>query len=203
MSRSSSADRLIDDETNGPILAQSVSAFQELNDLGVLVDGLATGALPVDVAPQVVGEEALVEQIVGDVSQLLARELRRLDALNDDRRARVVGIDIAEPQRGRDVRNDQSQRGILALADTLLDEILNLAAASDPLAILFLPVRTSAVLGVDPALLEDMVENILQVMEFVSLKIEVKELARDGPVGAGHLVVGEPDLVVIAGHVEF
>jgi len=203
MRRCGSADRLINDEANRPILTQSVAGLKKLYDAEVLADGLATGTLPVDIGPQIVGDIASVEQVVGDVSQLFARELGRLDALNDDRRARVVGVDVAEPQGGGDVGDDQFQRRLLALADTLLHEVLDVAAAPDPLAIFFLPVCTSAVLGIDVALLEDMVEDVFQVAQLVSLNIEVKELSGDGLIDAGRLVIGEPDLVVFAGHVEF
>ena len=96
--------------------------------------------------------------------------------------------------------DDELQRRVLALADTILEEVLDVATALDPHAVLFLPVHTGAVLGIDIALLEDMLEDVLQVRELVIVKIELNELSGAGLVRARHLVVGEPNLVVLAGH---
>jgi hypothetical protein len=198
------ADRLINDKANRPVLTQSLAALQESYNTDVLVDNLSTRTLPVDVAPQLVGDVALGEKVVGNVCQLLALELSRvrLNALHDDGRAGIVGVDIAEPQRSGDVSDDESQGRVLALADTLLEEVVDVAAAFDPHTVLFFPVRTGAVLGIDPALLEDVVEDLLQVTELVTLQVEVNELSGVGLVGTRGLVVGEPNLVV-AGHVDF
>lgn len=67
---------------------------------------------------------------------------------------------------------------------------------------MLLPPRDGAVPGLDEALRENVVEDVLQVNKLLFARREIDELGRAGPTSPRGLVVGEPEFASRHGDVD-
>lgn len=67
------------------------------------------------------------------------------------------------------------------------------------LTFVILPERDRSIPGLDETLMEQVVEDVLKVDEFLVLELELNELSSYWFVAARHLVIGQPQLVIM-GH---
>lgn len=90
--------------------------------------------------------------------------------------------------------DDKPQGGGWAQAKPLLQQVFHSVAAFDFIPVGVLPPCRRPVPGFDESLLEHVVQDVLQVYEFVILKLEFNELrgSRFSGVGAGSHVISEP-----------
>lgn len=133
--------------------------------------------------------------MVGYVGKSLEARLdtSQLDALNDNLAVGVVQENIAEPQGRRDVLDEQPKSRLGALANTFSEQILDGDARLDLGTALLLPPRSRTVFGVDIALAEDVVEDILQVRKLMVQTFELDELSGWLEVRTREEVIGEPE----------
>ena len=85
------------------------------------------------------------------------------------------------------------ERGLGGAASAARDQVLDGAAGLQTHGGAVLPPGDGAPLGVDEALLEDIVEDVLEVEQTRSVA-DVDELSSDLLLGARRLVVGDPEL---------
>ena len=156
---------------------------QEDTDTDIFSDPQAARFLPVNYRSKFRGQEALVENVIGDVGQTfkLDRIFAKFDALRGSCVRRVVArvvamamdIDVFEPKYGWYVifkvwlmgkislttdiiTNDELQSSLWSLANTKIEEVLNEVAGFDPLAVFAFPAREGTQFRLDVALAENL-----------------------------------------------
>jgi len=90
--------------------------------------------------------------------------------------------------------DDEVQRGFGGVSGTAGEQVLHGAAGLDTRGGAILPPGDGAPLGVHEALLEDVVENVLEIEELRGVG-DFDELGGDLLVRAGRLVVSDPELL--------
>jgi len=104
----------------------------------------------------------------------------------------------AQPENKRMVglTDDEVEGGFGGASGAACEEVLDSVAGLETHGGAVLPPRDGTPLGIHEALLEDVVENVLEV-ENVGSVADVEELGGDLLVGAGGLVVGDPELGIL------
>jgi len=145
----------------------------------MLLDLLATNTLPRHAGPQPWVKIALRKDVVGEMGNLLEPEIGvELDALGGDRSDGIVQVNIAEPDGRVNVLNDQLQGRILALAVTKVQKFFDAVAVLDFNTIDAFPICRGPVLGLNKALTEDVIQDVLEVDELVvHERVELDELS--------------------------
>jgi hypothetical protein len=187
------------DDSEWLLVSHLLAVAQHLLDSCALLDPLAACLLQVHEGPVFRGEEALAEDVVRDMAELLKVRLDRieLDALRDGGRRVLVRV-LAEPRRGWGVgysrsssapahcvsaearTDDEPQRGLLTLDGPPAQDVLKRKTALDFPPVVVLPERHRPVLRVDEALPEHVLEHVLEVGELMRLVVDVDELRRRG-----------------------
>jgi hypothetical protein len=187
----------INHESDCQILASSLTPSENLLDERLLVDLGPAGFLPLNERPQLVGEEALLEHMVGDMGQTVVRsgKVSQLDALRNDLGIMPsVQVDVAEPEDAGEVLNYEFQGGLGRNADTVLQQLLDNLTGLDTLAVLALPPGAWSVPRLNVPLEEHVVKHVLEVDEPRILELELNELSGRWEVMTRGEVVGNPEL---------
>jgi len=176
-------------------LAKTLVPREHVLDLDALFDVLATRTLPVYVGARLGGEIPLGEDVVREVRQTVTLEvgLVETDALGRGDLMRAVHVFIVHPNGLGDVGDNEVERGLGGAASAARDQVLDGAAGLQTHGGAVLPPGDGAPLGVDKALLEDIVEDVLEVEQTGSVA-DVDELSSDLLLRARRLVVGDPEL---------
>ena len=97
---------------------------------------------------------------------------------------------------GDSLTDDETQRGLRATPDSELQQLLHTMSRLDAHTIMLLPPGHRPILRVDEALLEDVLEHILEIRERM-LELQVDELCGGRLARARGLVVYQPELGVV------
>lgn len=195
MASSNAARSSVDDQPQRLLLTSSLAPGQHIFDAGILADFGAASLLPLDVRPKLVRQEAMAENVVGDMGQTLMGdgEVSEFEALADGLVFRgAVNVDVREPENGREILDNELDSNLGGKTHSLFDDFLNREAALDTLAILALPPRNRAVLGLDVALAKDIVKHVLQIKQGLLLVFELDELRRRRQIASRREVVCNP-----------
>jgi len=98
-------------------------------DADIFSNPLATGLSPVNYRPVFGGEVALAEDVVGNLPQKFKIMFAQFDALRGSwvrcvvAMAMAMKIDVAEPEAGWNIVDDELQSALWSLANTLLKEV--------------------------------------------------------------------------------
>ena len=132
--------------------------------------------LPVNYRPVFGGDEALVENVIGNLGQTIKFKFVQFDALGGSRVSGVaVKIDVAEPETGWYVlfkvrlmtlntyswtpvilTNEELQSGLWSLANTLLEEVEDGVAWFNNTTVFAFPTSERSELGLDVTLAENL-----------------------------------------------
>jgi len=156
---------------------------------------LSASPLPGHTAARLAGEIPLGEDVVREVRQAFTLEMRHIeaDALGCGVGVSTLHIFVVHPDGCGGIRNDEAKRGLGCASGTAGEQVLDGAAGLQTREGVVLPPGDRAPLGIYEALLEDVVEDVLEVEE-VHRVADVEELGGDLLVSAGRLVVGDPEI---------
>ena len=115
--------------------------------------------------------------------------------MSDGFGGRVLRIDVGEPKGSRNILDNEFQGRILALANTLMKELLNEVARFELLAILLLPPSSGTILCLNETLAEDMIEDVFQIVQLAILELKLNELGGSGQMGPRSKLIGKPEFV--------
>ena len=103
--------RHTNDETECLVFGDTLTNGKQLKQVSMLFNFLAADALPVHLGAEVLGEVALLEDVVGEVSDLgMGRVAGRVQGLKLDALlysgscSTSAGVVVAEPDSGREIR---------------------------------------------------------------------------------------------------
>jgi len=203
-------------EAQGLCLTMTLAPREHVLDLDALIDVLTTHTLPGYEGTRVGGEIALGEDVVRDVCQTLALEVRQVktDALGRSELVHAVHILVMHPNglgsvryiniigqipsrapriKKKSLTDDKVDSGLGGVASTAREQVLDGAAGLQTHSTAVLPPGDRAPLGVNKPLLEDVVEDVLKVEQVRSIA-DVDKLSSDLLVRTRRLVVGDPEL---------
>jgi len=148
-------------------MAFSTLSFQKKDiDADVFSDALTAGLRPVNYRPEFRGDEAFLEDVVGNLTQIIEMMFVQFDTLHGARvRCMVVKIDVTEPEASRYVINDELQGALWSLANTLLEEVQDEVAWFNNNTVFAFPMSEGSVLRLEEALAEDMVKDVFYINE--------------------------------------
>jgi len=182
-------------EAQGLCLGKTLAPREHIFDLDALFNVLATRTPPGYERARLGGEIPLGVDVVCDVRQTLALEVGQVetDALGRSDLVGAVHIFVVHPNGLGNVRDNKVEGGLRGAAGAAGEQVLDGAAALQTHGGAVLPPGDRAPLGVNEALLEDVVEDVLEVKQVRSVA-DVDELGSDLLVRTRRLVVGDPEL---------
>ena len=214
---------LTDHETERLFFANALTPREYILDLGALVDVLPARALPRHHRARSAREVSLRKYIIRDVRHAFAALhlwLVQTDALRRGVRARAVHVLVMYPNGRRNVRytnqgnvndtvnshiydttkkqvthrtDDETERRRRAAPRAAREQLLDGVARLEARRGAFLPPGDGTPFRIDEALLEDVVEDVLEVEEVRGVA-DVDELRGHLFARAGRLVVRDPEL---------
>jgi len=156
---------------------------------------LSASALPGHAAARLAREVPLGEDMVREFRQAFTFEMRHIEAnaLGCSLGVSTVHIFVMHPDGRGDIRDNEAERGIGRASGTTGEQVLDGAAGLQTHEGVVLPPGDRAPLGINEALLENVVEDVLEVEEAHHVA-NVDELGSDLLLSAGRLVVGDPEV---------